>query len=106
MHTAQRQSAVIQQSIVFKRIPRQRSTIGLIAEFTIADRAVSVEQSHAPRRSVQPRNSMLELRPTMPQDYPEWSGFARQTEREWVTSGNGPRDKSGEPTHAHLRDWQ
>ena len=25
---------------------------------------------------------------------------------EWVTSGNRPRDKSGEPTHAHLRDWQ
>jgi hypothetical protein len=49
---------------------------------------------------------MLELRPTTPQDYPEWSGFIRQREREWVTSGNGPRDESGEPTHAHLRDWQ
>jgi hypothetical protein len=53
-----------------------------------------------------PSNSMLELRPTTPQDYPEWSGFARQREREWVTSGDRPRDKSGEPTHAHLRDWQ
>jgi hypothetical protein len=41
---------------------------------------------------------MLELRPTTPQDYPEWSGFGRQREREWVTSGNRPRDKSGEPT--------
>jgi hypothetical protein len=40
MHTVQRQSAVIQQSIVFKRNPRQRSTIGLIAEYTIADRAL------------------------------------------------------------------
>jgi hypothetical protein len=49
---------------------------------------------------------MLELRPTTPQDYPEWSGFGRPREREWVTSGNRPRDKSGEPTHAHLRDWQ
>src|SRR6201993_3813454 len=56
--------------------------------------------------SVQPSNSMLELRPTTPQDYPEWSGFARQREREWVTSGNRPRDKSGEPTHAHPRDWK
>src|SRR5437868_15521515 len=41
---------------------------------------------------------MLELVPTTPQDYPEWSGFGRQREREWVTSGNRPRDKSGEPT--------
>src|SRR5690348_16651393 len=36
-----------------------------------------------------PSNSMLELRPTTPQDYPEWSGFARPREREWVTSSNG-----------------
>src|ERR1700730_7352373 len=56
--------------------------------------------------SVQPSNSMLELRPTTPQDYPEWSGFGRRREREWVTSGSGPRDKSGVSTHAHLRDWQ
>src|ERR1700758_2202826 len=50
---------------------------------------------------------MLELRPTTPQDYPEWSGFARPREREWVTGGgSGPRDKSGEPTHAHLRQWR
>jgi hypothetical protein len=32
---------------------------------------------------------MLELRPTTPQDYPEWSGFGRQREREWVTGGTG-----------------
>jgi hypothetical protein len=51
-------------------------------------------------------NSMLGCGLTTPQDYPEWSGFGRQREREWVTSGNRPRDKSGEPTHAHLRDWQ
>jgi hypothetical protein len=31
---------------------------------------------------------MLELRPTTPQDYPEWSGFGRQREREWDTGGN------------------
>src|SRR5205085_10351949 len=53
-----------------------------------------------------PSNSMLELRPTKPQGYPEWSGFIRPREREWVTSGNRPRDKSGEPTHAHLHDRQ
>jgi hypothetical protein len=49
MHTVQWQNAVIQQSIVSKRrFSRQRSTIGLIAEiFTIADRAVSAEQSQA-----------------------------------------------------------
>src|ERR1700751_2456790 len=44
-----------------------------------------------------PSNSLLELRPTTPQDYPEWSGFARQTEREWVTSGNRPRDSQENP---------
>jgi hypothetical protein len=49
---------------------------------------------------------MLKLRPTTPQDYPEWSGFGRPREREWVTGRNRPRDKSGEPTHAHLLDWQ
>jgi Protein of unknown function (DUF3489) len=32
---------------------------------------------------------MLELRPTTPQDYPEWSGLVGRKEREWVTSGNG-----------------
>ena len=40
----------------------------------------------------------FELRPTTPQDYPEWSGFGRRREREWVTGGNGPRHKSGEPS--------
>jgi len=40
---------------------------------------------------------MLELRPTTPQDYPEWSGFARPREREWVTSGNRPRISQENP---------
>jgi Protein of unknown function (DUF3489) len=40
---------------------------------------------------------MLELRPTTLQDYPEWSGFGRQREREWVTSGNRPRDTQENP---------
>ena len=40
-------------------------------------------------RSIQPSSFMLELRPTTPEDYPEWSGFGRQREREWLTSGNG-----------------
>ena len=32
---------------------------------------------------IKPSNSMLGLRPTTPQDYPEWSGFGRRREREW-----------------------
>jgi hypothetical protein len=32
---------------------------------------------------IKPSNSMLGLRPTTPQDYPEWSGFGGQREREW-----------------------
>jgi hypothetical protein len=40
---------------------------------------------------------MLELVPTTPEDYPEWSGFGRQREREWVTSGNRPRDSQEDP---------
>src|SRR5262249_52236645 len=48
------------------------------------------------------RNSMLNRRRTTPQDYREWTGFGRQREREWVTDGNGSRDQSGGPTHAHL----
>src|SRR5438045_8781798 len=40
---------------------------------------------------------MLELRPTTPQDYPEWSGFARQREREWVIGGSGPPDTQENP---------
>jgi hypothetical protein len=48
MHTVQWQNAVIQQSIVSKRrFPRQRSTIGLIAEYSLSRIAVSAEQSHA-----------------------------------------------------------
>jgi hypothetical protein len=57
-------------------------------------------------RSFRVSNSMLGLWRTTPQDYPEWSGFGRQREREWVTGGNGPRDKSGEPTYAHLHHRQ
>jgi hypothetical protein len=42
------QNAVIQQSIVSKRrFPRQRSTIGLIAENSLSRNTVSAEQSHA-----------------------------------------------------------
>jgi hypothetical protein len=57
-------------------------------------------------RSFRVSNSMLGLRRTTPQDYPEWSGFGRRREREWVTGGNGPWDKSGEPTYAHLHHRQ
>ena len=81
-----------------------RSAFELIADWVISSRTAAFHRQYEPK--VQPSNSMLELRPTTPQDYPEWSGFGRQREREWVTSGNRPRDKSGEPTHAHLRDWQ
>src|ERR1700760_2314892 len=35
------------------------------------------------RASIKPSNSMLGLRPTTPQDYPEWSGFGQRREREW-----------------------
>src|SRR5947208_578394 len=45
---------------------------------------------------------MLELRPTTPQDYPEWTGFGRQREREWVTRGNGPRDKENPPMRIYV----
>jgi choline dehydrogenase-like flavoprotein len=31
----------------------------------------------------EPSNSMLGVRPTTPQDYPEWSGFGWRREREW-----------------------
>ena len=34
---------------------------------------------------------MLGYGPTTPQDYPKWSGFGRQREREWVTGGSGRR---------------
>jgi hypothetical protein len=34
---------------------------------------------------------MLGCGPTTPQDYPEWSGFGRRREREWVTGGTRRR---------------
>ena len=34
---------------------------------------------------------MLGYGPTTPQDYPKWSGFGRQRERERVTGGSGRR---------------
>src|SRR5215813_7520246 len=34
---------------------------------------------------------MLGCGATTPQDYPEWSGFGRRTEREWVTGGDRRR---------------
>jgi hypothetical protein len=40
---------------------------------------------------------MLGLRSTTPQGYPEWSGFGRRREREWVTVGNGCRRNQENP---------
>ena len=48
-------------------------------------------------RSFRVSNSMLGLWRTTPQDYPEWSGFGRQREREWVTGGNGRGTKQEDP---------
>src|SRR5215831_2199014 len=42
---------------------------------------------------------------TTPQDYPETTGFGRQTEREWVTGAAAPVYSRG-PIHAHLHHWQ
>ena len=40
---------------------------------------------------------MLGWCPTTPQDYPEWSGFGRLREREWVTSGTRRRMTEEDP---------
>jgi hypothetical protein len=42
---------------------------------------------HSMSRSSQPSNAMLGCGSTTPQDYPEWSGFGGQREREWGTGG-------------------
>src|SRR5215472_12518933 len=44
-----------------------------------------VQRSHSccRRRVLSPSNPMPGWCPTPPQDYPEWSGFGRQREREW-----------------------
>jgi hypothetical protein len=39
--------------------------------------------------SYRPSNSTLRCASTTPQDYPEWSGFGRRREREWVHRGTG-----------------
>jgi len=53
----------------------------------------SYSESQVPSSS----NSTLGWRPTTPQDYPEWSGFGRRREREWVTSGTRRRMTEEDP---------
>jgi len=61
--------------------------VGMSAKASISPLSELAREAGEAQCAFSPSNSMLELRPTMPQDYPEWSGFARSHHTEVVPHG-------------------